>query len=220
MHPGKSSPGNISDLIYIRKKPLFPISWLQKQDYCEYQIYLENIKGVAVQPTRAMTQGAQEHEQLYTRFAEKARPATVEEMLSQSKAANLYSREFRVVDTKHGIYGLIDEIWLTPQGFLVIDDKPGTRAYLSNIHQVFGYCLAYEAIIPEGDARPIMGALRERGTDNIYWQSPFNAAAREEIVLIVEHIHSLLEGKEPFTSTNNHNKCQVCRFSLNCDRKL
>ena len=33
----------------------FPISWLNQQGYCEYQLYLENMKGIETQPTPAMT---------------------------------------------------------------------------------------------------------------------------------------------------------------------
>ena len=134
--------GHISKLIYVKSEALFPISWLQKQDYCEYQIYLENIKGINVKPTKAMTKGAQKHERLYTQFVKKAKPVTVQQMITESKTEKIYSREFKVLDLEHGIYGLIDEIWLTPKGFIVIDDKPETKAYLSNIHQVYGYCLA------------------------------------------------------------------------------
>jgi CRISPR-associated exonuclease Cas4 len=209
-----------SNVIYMKNKPLFPISWLQKQDYCEYQIYLENVKGIEVKPTKAMTQGSQQHEQLYNEFAKKAKPATVEQMLLESKTEQIYCREFRVVDLEHGIYGLIDEIWLTPEGFIVIDDKPGVKVYPSNIHQVYGYCLAYQSVISQGDQRGIFGALRERGTDNIYWRSPFDKGAIEEIVPLINRIHALLIGKERFTSTDNQNKCKVCPFGSRCDRML
>lgn len=212
------SSGHIANLIYVKNKPLFPISWLQKQDYCEYQIYLENIKGVEIKPTKAMIRGSQKHEALYTQFVKKAKPATVEQMISESKTGEIYSREFKVLDREHGIYGLIDEIWLTPKGFIVIDDKLGTKPYLSNIHQVYGYCLAYQSIIPQNETRDVFGALRETGTDNIYWEAPFNQEAVGEIIPIVNRIHALILGKEEFTSTDNQNKCKVCRFVSQCDR--
>jgi len=97
-------------------------------------------------------------------------PATVEEMLKESKAVPVCSREFRILDIVHGIYGLIDEVQLTPESFIVIDDKPGTRTYVSNIRQVYGYCLAFRAAVCLQDRRQLIGALRERGTDNIYWR--------------------------------------------------
>ena len=37
------------------------ISWLYAQDYCEYQLYLEQVRGVAVDDTPAMVEGSVEH---------------------------------------------------------------------------------------------------------------------------------------------------------------
>ena len=215
MQPFRSPYGPIKQVKYIKDRLLFPISWIQKQDYCEYQIYLENIRGIKVRPTRAMTEGKEEHERLYVEFAEKAVPATLEEMLAESVTAPVLSREFRVDDQQHGIYGYIDEVRMSPDCFMVIDDKPGARAFLSSIHQVLGYCLAFKSI-SSGDSRQIVAALRERGTDNIYWQALFDSSAEEEIVAIIDHVHDLLMGRVEFKRTANPNKCHSCRLSSHC----
>ena len=207
----------VSGVIYINDRPLFPISWLHKQEFCEYQIYLENIMGIKVKPTKQMVDGKQEHEKLYDEFKKEAVPATFDEMLLESKKVQVYSRELRVRDLGHGIYGLIDEVLITPDSFIVIDDKPGTKTFLSNINQVFGYCLAFKAIVAQ-DNRPLVAALRERGTDNIYWNVPFDLQAEEHITNIVERIHSLLVGELEFSSSDNPNKCRACRFKERCDR--
>jgi CRISPR-associated exonuclease Cas4 len=212
--------GKISGVNYIKDRLLFPINWLQKQDYCEYQIYLENIRGIKARPTRAMVTGQEEHQELYRRFAEKAVPSTPEKMLTESKTANLLSREFKIIDGAHGIFGYIDEVWLTPETFVVIDDKPGVRPYLSCIHQVFGYCLAFKTIIDSGDKRGLVAALRERGTDHLFWQAPFDKAAEEEIIVTVERIHALLAGQAEFKASDNPRKCQVCRLKVHCDKVL
>jgi CRISPR/Cas system-associated exonuclease Cas4 (RecB family) len=165
-----------------------------------------------------MVEGKQEHEQLYDAFKEKAVPATFEEMLVQSKTVQVFSREFRVVDAKHGVYGLVDEVMLTPEEFIVIDDKPGTKTFLSNIHQVYGYCLAFKETAKALDSRRIMAALRERGTDNIYWRAPFDELAEHTIIKVIRHIHAAISGSEVFNSANNPNKCKACRLKTNCDR--
>jgi hypothetical protein len=209
--------GKITEVTYINNRLLFPISWLHKQDFCEYQIYLENIKGIKIEPTKAMVEGKVEHQTLFNQFAKQAVPATLEEVLTESKIAKVLSREFRVMDITHGVYGFIDEVWLTPDSFVVIDDKPGTKRYLSNIHQIYGYCLAFKTIIEVGDTRKIVAALRERGTDNIYWQAPFNRIAEQEIADIIYHIHALLSGKAQFKPTDNPNKCKSCKLNSCCD---
>ncbi len=209
-----------SEVVNIKNQSLFPINWLHKQEYCEYQIYLENIKGIKVPPTKAMVEGKQEHEKLYTDFKKEAVPATFEEMLVQSKTVEVFSREFKVVDSKHGIYGLIDEIMLTPDEFIVIDDKPGTKTYLSSIHQAYGYCLAFRETTTPLDERRVVAALRERGTSNIYWVAPFDKQAEDEIVAVIDHVHALLLGKSEFSSADNPNKCNACRLKIQCDRAL
>lgn len=208
----------IREVIYIKNKPLFPISWLHKQEFCEYQIFLENVKGIRVKPTKVMADGKAEHGRLFEEFKKEAVPATFEEMMTRSKVVKVLSCEFRVVDVRHGVYGLIDEVLLTPEEFIVIDDKPGRITYLSNIRQVHGYCLAFGEAVRPLDPRPIVAALRERGTNNIYWNTPFTQSAEKEIVSVVDRIHALIAGREEFASSDNSNKCRRCRFNSACDR--
>jgi len=221
MQQNRSEPQNrIPEVRYIENKLSFPISWLHKQEFCEYQIFLENVKGIKVEPTKAMIEGKQEHEKLYSDFAKEAVPATFDEMLSESKKVEVLSRELWVVDTKHGIHGLIDEVLFTPEEFIVIDDKPGRKAYLSNIHQVHGYCLAFKEMVGQSESRRITAALRERGTNNIYWQAPFCGSDEESIVDMIHHVHALVLGNEKFDSASSPNKCRACRLATSCDRAL
>ena len=59
---------SIKGLKIIEGKNNYPISWLNQQGYCEYQIYLEYVKGIETQPTRAMTHGSQIHQELENIF--------------------------------------------------------------------------------------------------------------------------------------------------------
>ncbi|AXV40601.1 Dna2/Cas4 domain-containing protein [Methanobacterium sp. BAmetb5] len=214
----KSQPHpEISQVLVMEGHNNFPISWLNKQGYCEYSIYLENVKGLEVQPTRKMVIGTQEHARLEAEFQEHAEPATFQEMLETSKTAELLSREFPVVSVHYGIRGFIDEVWMTPEEFIIIDDKPGTRAYVSSINQVWGYCLAFQDMVKEN--RTIIGALRERGTDNIFWSAYFDQKAKTNIKSLIERIHSLLVGEKQFIPTSNPRKCRSCRLKVNCNRK-
>jgi hypothetical protein len=212
--------GRIAEVVYLGNRRLFPISWLHKQEYCEYQIFLENIKGIKVKPTEAMLEGKKEHERLYKDFRKEAVPAAFEQMLAESRTAKVISREFRVFDTRHGIYGLIDEVLLTPDAVVVIDDKPRGKIFASNINQVYGYCLAFKELAGPGDSRQIVGALRQGGTDNVYWRKPFTKPVEESIVAVIEHIHSLISGTVDFSSTHNVRKCNACRLRPKCNRTV
>jgi hypothetical protein len=80
-------------------------------------------------------------------------------MLGKSKKVEEFSRGFRVVDNNHRVYGLIDDVLLTPSEFIVIDDKPVKKTCLSNICQVYGYCLVFREIIEVQDMMNIVAII-------------------------------------------------------------
>ena len=215
---GSTPHPTISQVKIIADKNNFPISWLNKQGFCEYGIYLENVKGIEVKPTRSMVQGTKEHAILEDKFKVGAEPATFDEMLETSKTGEILSRELPVISKHYGIRGFIDEVWMTPDEFIIIDDKPGKVAYSSSINQVYGYCLAFMEMVPE--KRRIVASLRERGTDNIYWASYFDGKAEDDIIKLIKRMHKLLAGETEFIPTNNPNKCRGCRFNTLCDKKM
>lgn len=207
----------ISGLKVISGKNFFPISWIQKLNYCEYQLYLEHFKKLRVKPTLAMITGSKEHHRLEAEFKEDAEPATFEQMLELSLKTTIYSREFPVMSIDYGIHGVIDEIQMGPDGYYIIDDKPGTTVYASNAYQVLAYCLAFKYMV--NDNKPLFAGLRERGTDNIYWKVPFDTEAESKIISVVNRVHNLLNKKVEFESTDNPNKCLKCRFFKLCDKR-
>lgn len=214
----KSKPHpEISQVMIMEGRNNFPISWLNKQGYCEYSIYLENVKGIEVKATRNMVVGTQEHARLEMEFKKDAEPTTFEKMLDESRTTELLSRELPVISHSYGIRGYIDEVWMTPDEFIIIDDKPGKKAFSSSINQVLGYCLAFQDMISE--ERRIVAALRERGTDNIFWASYFDEKSKNDIISLINRVHDLLVGKKDFIATNNPRKCRSCRLKLKCDKK-
>ena len=161
---------SIKGLQIIEGKNNFPISWLNKQGYCEYQLYLEHMKGIETQPTAAMTQGSKIHEELEDIFKQDSTPSTFEEAVEASKETASMSRECFVVAPDYGIRGYIDEIWMKPDEIVIIDDKPGRTPYESTMNQVRAYCLAYKDMTNEDRKikaayvaiKPIMDKLHER----------------------------------------------------------
>ncbi len=211
---------DIHEVILVEGKPLLPISWLHRQEYCEYQIYLENIKGIEVGETPEMLEGSLEHERLYSEFEKMAVPSTLTEALEISKLTKVSSREVPVRSQSHGIYGRIDEILFKPSAFVVVDDKPGTKAYNSDIHQVWGYCLALKETVGPLDGRAIIAALRERGTEKFFWSDLFDERAQVEVIKVIERVHKLISSTAQFTSNKNPNKCRRCRLREVCDRAV
>ena len=211
----KEKHPTIEGIQIIEGKNNFPISWLNQQGYCEYQIYLQYMKGIKTSPTSAMLKGTSIHNELEEKFSETATPATFDEVVEISKTEATISRECFVMSPEDGIRGFIDEIWMKPNEIVIIDDKPGTRAFPSTINQVRAYCLAFKSMT--NDERPIKGALRKRGTDNIFWSEEFDEKVEKEIRFTINRMHSLFDGQKPFVATKNPNKCKSCRYQSYCE---
>ena len=123
-----------------------------------------------------------------------------------------------VIDAEDGIRGFIDEIRMSPDRIIIIDDKPGNRAYPSTINQVRAYCLAFKNMIGD-DNRQIIAALRERGTDNIFWYEEFNESNEKSIRYQINLLHRLIDDQRAPIPTKNPNKCRKCRFQSYCEEK-
>ena len=206
---------SIESIQIIEGKNNFPISWLNQQGYCEYQIYLQYMKGIKTPQTESMKKGTDIHNQLEEKFLESAEPATFKEAIEMSKEQKTLTRECFVLSAEDGIRGFIDEIWMMPDEIVIIDDKPGSKAYPSTINQVRAYCLAFKKM--SCDERPMKGALRQRGTDNIFWIEEFDKNIEKEIKFTINRMHSLFEGQKPFIATKNPNKCRSCRYQSYCE---
>ncbi|MGL4669186.1 MAG: CRISPR-associated protein Cas4 [Methanobacteriaceae archaeon] len=205
----------IKGIQVINGKNNFPISWLNQQGYCEYSLYLQYVKSVDVKPTIAMVEGTNEHEYLEEKFKETATPESFSNIIKLSTEEKQISREVFVIAPEFGIRGFIDEIWFTPNEFVIIDDKPGTIQYHSTVNQVLAYCLAFREMI-DNDPRPIKAALRERGTDNIFFIEEFDENHENSIKYLINRMHGLFSFDKPFLNTKNKNKCNKCRFRSYC----
>lgn len=202
----------------VDRKNNFSISWLNQQAYCEYQLYLEHYQGIEKPANAAMKQGTKVHNKLEDDFKKDATPATLDEVVESSKVEPTISREVFVIAPEHGIRGFIDEIQMTPDEIIIIDDKPGSRAYNSQINQIRAYCLAIKSTL-NNDFRKIKGALRTIGTDNIFYSEEFGPDEENNIKYVLNRMDSLFKGEKPFLPTKNPNKCRSCRFNQECGEK-
>ena len=88
----KENHPTIESIQIIEGKNNFPISWLNQQGYCEYQIYLQYMKGIKTSPTNAMLKGTQVHNTLEEKFLEDATPI-VEVMTNIQKMRPRFLKE-------------------------------------------------------------------------------------------------------------------------------
>lgn len=202
---------------------IFPVSWLSRQAYCEYQIFLENIKGVKVWDTKEMVTGTRRHEELFKEHKERVtEEGTVEQFLERARREKIsfVLRELRVIAPGVGLWGRIDEVVINPDSVEIIDDKPGDRAWPGNIRQIWGYCLAFrECHSPD---RPVMGSMKNRDTRERVWTETLNSEHEKAMNEVIGRVKGIINREREAEPTSNSVKCTKCRFHLQgkCDRSL
>ena len=162
-----------------------------------------------------MKQGSSEHKKLENEFLKTAKTTSLDKIVEISHEEKTISREMFVISKTYGIRGFIDEIWMMPNQIVIIDDKPGKKAYQSSIDQIRAYSLAIKDMLNE--KRQIIGEIRERGTDNIIYKEEFGENEENNIKERIKRLHGLFNGTKPFIPTKNPNKCRSCRFQSYCE---
>ena len=196
-----------------------PIHLLHIQAFCEYQLFLEYVKGIHVAPTMDMQKGRQIHALLEDRHREDTMfPLYVSDALKQSREEDrvLVGREIPVSGIL--LYGRFDEVHLAPSRVLIIDDKPNNYPFLSNKKQVWGYCLAFREQYQA--TRPVFAALRQRNTQEIFWQKEFTVDDQNMVIESAIRILDILNGMREPEPTSRSTKCSSCRLRVECDQCL
>ena len=188
-----------------------PIHWLHSQAYCEYQIYLEHVKGIEIEPTSEMQEGKEIHAILEEEHKKKTEfKLTIEEAIkrAQDEGIILVGREVPVVGDV--LWGFIDEIHFTPEYIVIIDDKPNSIPFLSNKQQVWGYCLAFQEQFNLDI--PLVACLRHRDTQRIIWRERFLDEHRKIVLESTGRILGIINGYIDPKPTDNINKCRKCKL--------
>lgn len=212
---------NIQGVMVKGENLIFPVSWLSKQAYCEYQIFLENIKGIKVWDTKEMVTGTKKHEKLFKEHKERATDeGTVEQFMKRAKKENVsfVLRELRVIAPEVGLHGSIDEVVINPDSIEIIDDKPGDRAWPGNVRQIWGYCLAFRECHSPG--MPINGTMRNRDTKERVWTETMTLEHEGAMADVIKRVKGILNEEREAEPTSMANKCRKCRFHTQgkCDK--
>jgi CRISPR/Cas system-associated exonuclease Cas4 (RecB family) len=211
----------IKGLKYIDGVRAFPISWLHKKGFCEYQLYLEKVKGIEVEETPEMIIGKAIHEEKERKFLEEAEiEMSVEDALAISKETgqSFLVRELETNSKRFGVYGWIDEVQIHPEKIVIIDDKPGSIAYSGLKKQVMAYSLSFlDQFMPE---REVFCVLRNRDNGVVFWEERFNEELFKYITREILEVHDLLNDARIPLATTNPQKCAKCRLRKFCDKSL
>ncbi len=201
------------------ERDLLPVSWLHQASYCEYQFYLDKVKKVRVPATRAMIAGSRRHAELYQEFLATATPLeeSLESYLDKlraGKAPAMTFRELEIKSTRFKLTGRIDEIRLHPDKTIIIDNKPKSTAFPSDVNQVRAYALAFEDQFHW--RAKIWPSIQNSHSLQFVYQEEFGQQERSEVTALVERMHALLDGETEFKASPEPAKCAACRFNFLC----
>jgi len=202
-----------------QKQNKIPIHWLHSQAYCEYQIYLEHVLGKEGKITSEMEKGKKVHSMLEEKHKEKAEiKLSVKDALEKSQKEKIILVGREVYVENENLMGLIDEIHFTPNKIIIINDKPGDFAYLTNKMQVWGYCLAFqEQFNPKIS---IVGCIRQRDNQKILWKGDFLDEHKNMVLDAIKRILGIINGNQKPQPTTKISKCKNYRLKDDCDKCL
>ena len=209
--------------VHTGESRLIPVSWLHTQSYCEYQIKLQYLDHLQGEKSAALTKGIIGHARLDKEFKKKAKPLRepLEDYLPKLAAGKeepITMRQVKVCSPKFGVIGEIDEAQIYPEAAVIIDDKPGDTAWLSNKRQVWGYCLCFQD--QYNWPNKLIAVLRNRDSQQVFWEKEFSEKDEQDVAEAINRLHSLLAGKIDWIPTKKPNKCAACSFKNVCDKSL
>jgi len=199
--------------------PWFSISEFNISEYCELQLkYIWS--GIKI-TTPQMVCGTQRHKEIENKFIEETKDleeVTIPEALQLAKQGiTSVARELRIKSHNFRLNGIIDHIQITPEGIIILDDKPGNTAYPGSQIQLFMYALAFkDCYKPDLDIRV---QVRNRDTLNVIWEDCFNEEVLERMEEKLQRMIELAMGEREFEPTSNPRKCASCSYREMCHAK-
>jgi len=199
--------------------PWFSISEFNIQSYCELQ--LKYIWSGIKFTTPQMVSGTARHKELENKFIEETKDleeVTIPEALELAKKGiSSVARELRIKSFNFRLNGIIDHIEISPEGIIILDDKPGDTAYPGSKTQLFMYALAFkDCYRPDLDIRV---KIRNRDTLETIWEEPFTENILENMQEKLQKMCELAMHEREFAPTNNPKKCASCSYREMCQSK-
>lgn len=198
----------------IEGKSNFPFDVLKLYGLCEYQIYYHKYK------KDNKTQISESHgrsiqHQIENIFKQDAEEITLKEALELSKTKALMTRDCFLTSTNYKTHGHVDEIWFNDDEIVLINDAQGRTPFDSTMLPIKVACLVFGDEISK--TRTVKAALRERGTENLFWIEIITPEIKKDIENTIKRVHNLLENREDYIPTEDIKKCRKCEFKKLCE---
>ncbi|MDD5417017.1 MAG: PD-(D/E)XK nuclease family protein [Candidatus Aenigmarchaeota archaeon] len=200
--------------------PWFSISEFNIQAYCEVQLKYRWSGIVRVTPS--MVLGTKAHKQIENKFVEDTKDleeVSIEQALELAKQGiSTVARELPITSPTFRLNGIIDQIEITPNGIIILDDKPSEYAHYGSQVQLYLYAIAFkDRYRPDLD---IQVRIRHRDSGDTVWEDMLTEEIHNEIMERLQRMVELALGQREFEPTQNPKKCEKCTYREMCKTNL
>jgi len=198
------------------------ISWVAKQGFCEYKIYLEQVKHIkpSLPLGECVATGIKAHESLHDMAVSTADnlDSSIDEIAADTLSTGIVSTRREVFVKGKRIIGSIDEVQITKECVFIIDDKSRSAVkenHYGDIRQVQAYALAFRESF--NVSLPLVAVIRNVDTSEWLWQKPVTVGDIKDVNNTLDRIDNIIKELQPAVPTRNPKKCAVCEYAAQCD---
>jgi len=187
---------------------LIPVTWVKQYYFCPRIIYYLGVLGCSERLTESMIEGRDYH--LSEEQKAKRRKSVARERREPAKS--VWSR-LPVVSEKLGLYGVIDEIYETENGLVIVENKfmkAPRKPFPGHVYQGVAYAMLAEENIGKVVRKIVIRYLR----DNKAFEIPLTEGLKRHVLWATKRIRSIIDGEK--LPRRSHKKCGNCGFIKIC----
>lgn len=189
---------------------LIPATWIKQYYFCPRIIYFLGVLGCSERLTESMIEGVEFH----SSEGEKAKRRRSVAGGRREQVKYVW-RRLSVASERLGLYGVVDEVYETENGLVVVESKlmkAPRKPYPGHIYQAVAYAMMVEEKIGRMVRKIIVKYLRDDKTFEI----PLTEDLKKHVLWTIRRIKSIIQ-KEKLPK-GNHRKCRNCGFTKICSK--
>jgi len=189
---------------------LIPAAWIRQYYFCPRIIYFLGVLGYSERLTESMVEGKEFHS-FEERKAKRRRSVAGER---REPVKSVWSK-LSVVSEKLGLYGVIDEVYETENGLVIVENKfmkAPRKPYPGHVYQSVAYAMLAEERIGKIARKIIIKYLR----DDKVFEIPLTEDLKRHVLWTISRIKSIIEGEK--LPKGNPRRCGNCGFTKICGK--
>lgn len=187
---------------------LIPATWIKQYYFCPRIIYYLGVLGYSERLTESMIEGKEFH------LSEEQRAKRRKSVAGEKKEpAKCVWSKLPIASEKLGLYGIIDEIYETENGLVIVENKfmkAPKKPHPGHIYQAVAYAMLAEEKIGKIVRKIVIKYLKS----NKSFEIPLTEDIKKHVQWTISRIKSIIEREK--LPRGNDKKCKNCGFIRTC----